>query len=93
MKTFTKEELAKYDGLEGRAPYVAYLGKVYDMTDMPEADHGDHFGHPFGLDLTEVISNWTVAAAAAAPEAAASDTGEKPGRGNVNKGKGNGKKK
>ena len=40
-----------------------------------------------GLDLTEVISNWTVASAAA-PEAAASDTDAKPGRGN-GRGKGN----
>lgn len=57
MKTFTKEELAKYDGLEGRAPYVVYMGKVYDMTAMPEADHGDHFGHPFGLDLTDEMDD------------------------------------
>ncbi|UCF31431.1 MAG: cytochrome B5 [bacterium] len=53
MKTFTREELAKFDGLEGRKPYVAYLGKVYDMTGMAESEHGDHFGHPFGLDLTD----------------------------------------
>ncbi len=57
MKKFTKEELAKFDGLEGRAPYVAYLGKVYDMTRMPEADHGDHFGHPFGRDHTDEMDD------------------------------------
>jgi predicted heme/steroid binding protein len=50
MKVFDKEELAKYDGKEGRPAYVAYLGKVYDFSDTHEAEHGDHYGHPFGVD-------------------------------------------
>ena len=53
MKIFTREELAKFDGKEGRPAYVAYMGKVYDMTGTPESDHGDHYGHDFGVDLTE----------------------------------------
>ncbi len=55
MKVFNKEELGKYDGKEGRPAYVAYLGKVYDFSETKESEHGDHYGHPFGLDLTEEI--------------------------------------
>jgi predicted heme/steroid binding protein len=32
MKEFTLEELAEFDGREGRAAYVAYEGVVYDIT-------------------------------------------------------------
>ena len=45
-----------------------------------------------GLDLTEVISNWTIASAAA-PEAAASASDAKPGRGNAGRATGNVKAK
>ena len=55
MKVFNKNELAKYDGIDGRPPYAAYLGKVYDFTGMKESDHGDHYGHLFGIDLTDAI--------------------------------------
>jgi len=55
MKVFNKEELAKYDGKDGRPAYVAYLGKVYDLSETHEAEHGDHYGHPFGQDLTDEI--------------------------------------
>lgn len=52
MKVFDKEELSKFDGNEDRPAYVAYLGKVYDLTGIPESEHGDHYGHSFGMDLT-----------------------------------------
>lgn len=52
MKVFDKEELEKFDGIDGRPAYVAYLGKVYDLTGIPESEHGDHYGHSFGMDLT-----------------------------------------
>lgn len=32
MKKFTEEELAKYDGKNGRLAYVGYTGKVYDLS-------------------------------------------------------------
>jgi predicted heme/steroid binding protein len=57
MKIFTPEELAKFDGIDGRPAYVAYLGKVYDVSKMHEAEHGDHFGHPFGVDLTDEMDD------------------------------------
>jgi predicted heme/steroid binding protein len=54
MKEFTLEELAEYDGREGRAAYVAYEGVVYDITDSVMWSDGDHEGqHQAGADLTE----------------------------------------
>jgi predicted heme/steroid binding protein len=55
MKVFDKDELATFDGKEGRPAYVAYLGKVYDFSNIRDVEDGDHFGHPFGLDLTDEI--------------------------------------
>ncbi len=33
MRKFTREELKKYDGKNGRPAYIAYKGKVYDVSD------------------------------------------------------------
>lgn len=57
MKVFDREELARFDGKDGRPAYVAYLGKVYDLTGTPESEHGDHYGHPFGVDLTDAMDD------------------------------------
>jgi predicted heme/steroid binding protein len=32
-RKFTLEELKQYDGRDGRPAYIAYKGKVYDVTD------------------------------------------------------------
>lgn len=54
MKKFTLEELAKFDGKEGHPVYVAYKGKVYDVSESWLWDDGDHQGlHEAGKDLTE----------------------------------------
>jgi predicted heme/steroid binding protein len=54
MKKFTLEELAKFDGKEGRPAYVAYKGKVYDLSESWMWEDGDHQGlHEAGKDLTE----------------------------------------
>jgi len=51
--TFTRESLAQYDGQHGRRAYVAYAGKVYDVTDSVLWEEGDHQGeHTAGADLT-----------------------------------------
>lgn len=53
MKQFTAEELATFDGKEGRAAYVAFKGVVYDVTDSAMWGDGDHEGMHFaGADLT-----------------------------------------
>ncbi len=57
-RKFTLEELKKYDGKEGRPAYIAYKGKVYDVTDNYLWIDGDHQGeHAAGLDLTEAMAN------------------------------------
>jgi len=52
LKTFTKKELSKFDGREGRPAYVAYSGRVYDVTESDVFTDGDHLGHDLGMDLT-----------------------------------------
>ncbi len=53
-RKFTLEELKKYDGKNGRPAYIAYKGKVYDVTDDYLWVDGDHQGeHEAGKDLTE----------------------------------------
>ena len=56
-RKFTLEELKQYDGREGRPAYIAYKGKVYDVTDDFLWVDGDHQGqHVAGKDLTDEIS-------------------------------------
>lgn len=53
----TLEELAQYDGKEGRKAYVAVDGIIYDMTDSIPWRLGMHNGFQAGQDLTEAIKN------------------------------------
>jgi predicted heme/steroid binding protein len=54
MKEMTLEELAKFDGKKTRITYIAYQGKVYDITESPMFEDGVHFDlHSAGGDLTE----------------------------------------
>jgi predicted heme/steroid binding protein len=58
QRKFTLEELKKYDGKEGRPAYIAYKGKVYDVTENYLWIDGDHQGeHVAGKDLTEDMTN------------------------------------
>lgn len=52
-KTFTKDELAKYDGKNGQPAYIAVDGVVYDVT--TNFPNGDHHGCVAGTDSTESI--------------------------------------
>ncbi|MDD2340213.1 MAG: cytochrome b5 domain-containing protein [Methanosarcina sp.] len=53
MKEYTLEELAEYNGQNGKA-YIAYQGQVYDVSDSYLWDGGTHQGlHDAGKDLTE----------------------------------------
>jgi predicted heme/steroid binding protein len=53
-RKFTLDELKQYDGKEGRPAYIAYNGKVYDVTGDYLWTDGDHQGeHTAGKDLTE----------------------------------------
>ena len=54
----TKEELAKFDGRDGRKAYVAVNEKVYDVSESPLWQGGDHQGmHQAGADLTEELKS------------------------------------
>ena len=53
MIEITLDELKKYNGKNGERAYVAYQGIIYDMTDNPMWDDGEHEAmHDAGLDLT-----------------------------------------
>jgi predicted heme/steroid binding protein len=55
MKLFTIEELKKYDGSRGIA-YIAYKGKVYDVSQSFQWKKGIHqIRHHAGLDLTAAL--------------------------------------
>ena len=52
----TREELAGYDGRDGRRAYIAVNGTVYDVTDSPHWQGGLHPpDHQAGQDLTEEL--------------------------------------
>jgi predicted heme/steroid binding protein len=44
-REFTPEQLEQYDGKEGRPAYIAYKGKVYDVTDNYLWTNGNHQGN------------------------------------------------
>ena len=57
-KNFTKEELKKYNGKDGRPIYFGYKGKVYDATNSFLWKNGQHqVLHNAGQDLTEALKD------------------------------------
>ena len=54
-KTFTLDELSKYDGKNGQPAYIAVDGVVYDVTS--NFPNGEHHGCKAGTDATESIKN------------------------------------
>lgn len=55
MKLFTVEELKKYDGTSGTA-YVAYNGRIYDVSQSYQWKKGVHqIRHHAGRDLTRAL--------------------------------------
>ena len=56
LKTFTVDELAKYDGQKGNPAYIAVDGNVYDVSGVGVWKNGSHFGKYFaGKDLSKEI--------------------------------------
>lgn len=55
-KTFTRNELAKYNGQNGQPAYVAFKGIVYDVSNVPQWAGGMHHGEQAGTDVTNDIS-------------------------------------
>jgi predicted heme/steroid binding protein/uncharacterized membrane protein len=57
MKEFTSEELVTFNGKDGKPVYVAFQGKVYDVSKSALWSSGLHMNrHPSGKDLTGEIS-------------------------------------
>ena len=55
---FTPEELSKYNGKGGNPAYVAYEGKVYDVTNISAWKNGIHQGQfEAGKDYTDILNN------------------------------------
>jgi len=56
MKEFSEEELARCDGKNGKPAYVAYKGKVYDVSASFLWKDGRHqVLHRAGIDLTDAL--------------------------------------
>jgi predicted heme/steroid binding protein len=49
------DELSKFNGKDGNPAYIAYKGKVYDVTGSSQWMDGDHLGHEAGQDLTMAL--------------------------------------
>lgn len=53
-KKFTLSELKKYNGRQGHPAYVAYKGRVYDVSQIFQ--NGEHAGIQAGIDLSEALA-------------------------------------
>ena len=57
MEEFGSEELFTFNGKEGRPVYLAFEGKIYDVSKSPLWSKGIHMNrHPSGKDLSGEIS-------------------------------------
>jgi predicted heme/steroid binding protein len=57
MKEFAFEELSSFNGKEGKPVYLAFEGKVYDVSKSPLWSKGIYMNrHPSGKDLSGKIS-------------------------------------
>ena len=56
QKKVTMQELEENNGKNGKPAYIAYKGKVYDVSQSSFWLDGDHLGmHNAGKDLTEEL--------------------------------------
>ncbi len=53
---FDPPTLSAFDGKDGRPAYVAYKGKVFDVTGLKLWQNGAHMKHSSGSDLTDALS-------------------------------------
>ena len=55
-RKLTLQALSRFDGKEGRAAYIAYRGKVYDVSNSFLWKAGRHQAlHQAGKDLTDAL--------------------------------------
>ncbi|MDA8234401.1 MAG: hypothetical protein M0Z31_06285 [Clostridia bacterium] len=53
MRRFSQEEVRGYNGRNRNPAYIAYRGKVYDVTSL--LINGEHMGCIAGNDLTDIL--------------------------------------
>ena len=56
LRVFSTQELAAFDGKDGRPAYTAYNGLIYDVTVSELFPEGEHFGHMAGIDGTAALA-------------------------------------
>lgn len=58
-KNIYKRRIEKYDGQNENPAYVAINNRVYDVTHIPAWQDGTHHRNKAGLDLTDVLFNYS----------------------------------
>jgi len=56
-KEFTRSELALRNGQEKEEVWIAYKGKIYDVTRSKLWRTGNHYEHWAGQDLTDELAD------------------------------------
>jgi arsenite oxidase small subunit len=57
-RSYSRDELEKFDGKEGRPFYIVFKGKIYDLSNSKLWMQGTHMGiHTRDEDLAETIKN------------------------------------
>lgn len=57
LPTYTKNQLALRNGQDRPEIWVAFLGKIYDMTFSKLWKNGKHYEHWAGQDLSEELGD------------------------------------
>ncbi len=58
LRLFTVQELSHYDGQNGRPAYIAFQGKVYDVSQSYSWRNGEHYlVHKAGTDLSNELQH------------------------------------
>ncbi len=57
MNSYTSQQLAKRNGQDMEAIWVAFEGKIYDVTSSRLWREGKHYEHWAGQDLTAELEN------------------------------------
>lgn len=56
MRRFTRDELRQYNGRDGAPAFIAYQGKIYDVSGSWHWQDGQHqVIHAAGCDLTDAL--------------------------------------
>lgn len=56
LRKITSKELEEYNGKNGKPVYIAFKGKVYDVSESDLWRGGEHMGlHQAGKDITEEL--------------------------------------